>query len=109
MPVSALVSLAEALEVGYSKCKDPSRHLMRAAGVKLKVHCLLSKTGAVVSPGVGILNTQWDYSHLCSVRRFSLSTVEPICSAEKCIGNECANESGDLGFFRRMWVKMAFN
>ena len=69
MPVSALVSFAGALEVGYSKCKNPDHHLMRAAGVKLKVHCLLSKTGAVVSPGVGILNTQWDYSHLCSVRR----------------------------------------
>ena len=103
------MSLAEALEVGYSKCKDPSRHLMRAAGVTQAVHCLLFKTGAAVSPGVGILNTQWDYSHLCSVRRFSLSVVEPTYTAEKFIWNDCANESRDLGLFRRIWVKMAFN
>ncbi|XP_048823279.1 dual specificity calcium/calmodulin-dependent 3',5'-cyclic nucleotide phosphodiesterase 1-like [Lagopus muta] len=52
IPISALVSFVEALEVGYSK-----HNLMHAADVTQTVHDLLFKTGVVVpGTGVGILN-----------------------------------------------------
>ncbi|XP_021244043.1 calcium/calmodulin-dependent 3',5'-cyclic nucleotide phosphodiesterase 1C-like [Numida meleagris] len=57
IPISALVSFVEALEVGYSKHKNPYHNLMHAAGVMQTVHYLLFKTGVVVRTGVGILNT----------------------------------------------------
>lgn len=57
IPISALVSFVEALEVGYSKHKNPYHNLMHAADVTQTVHYLLFKTGVVVSTGVGILNT----------------------------------------------------
>lgn len=98
MPVSALVSFAEALEVGYSKYKSPYHQQMRATGVTQAVRCLLFTTGAVVGPGVGILNTQWDYSHLCSVRRLSLPTIEPICTTGMFMWNDCADEGKIFAF-----------
>ncbi|POI20620.1 hypothetical protein CIB84_015632, partial [Bambusicola thoracicus] len=57
IPISALVSFVEALEVGYSKHKNPYHNLMHAADVTQTVHYLLFKTGVVVCKGVGILNT----------------------------------------------------
>lgn len=39
----------EALEVGYSKHKNPYHNLMHAADVTQTVHYLLLKTGMVVS------------------------------------------------------------
>uniref|UniRef100_A0A672K6H1 Phosphodiesterase n=1 Tax=Sinocyclocheilus grahami TaxID=75366 RepID=A0A672K6H1_SINGR len=47
IPVSALVSFVEALEVGYSKHKNPYHNLMHAADVTQAVHYLLLKTGMV--------------------------------------------------------------
>ena len=48
IPISALVSFVEALEVGYSKHKNPYHNLMHAADVTQTVHYLLLKTGMVV-------------------------------------------------------------
>ncbi|CAL8400572.1 unnamed protein product [Gadus morhua 'NCC'] len=45
IPISALVSFVEALEVGYSKHKNPYHNLMHAADVTQTVHFLLLKTG----------------------------------------------------------------
>lgn len=56
IPISALVSFVEALEVGYSKHKNPYHNLMHAADVTQTVHYLLFKTGVVVSRGIDILN-----------------------------------------------------
>ncbi|XP_056109400.1 dual specificity calcium/calmodulin-dependent 3',5'-cyclic nucleotide phosphodiesterase 1C isoform X4 [Rhinichthys klamathensis goyatoka] len=47
IPVSALVSFVEALEVGYSKHKNPYHNLIHAADVTQTVHYLLLKTGMV--------------------------------------------------------------
>eukprot|EP00069_Balaena_mysticetus_P006699 bmy_18725T0 len=48
IPISALVSFVEALEVGYSKHKNPYHNLMHAADVTQTVHYLLYKTGVAV-------------------------------------------------------------
>lgn len=53
IPISALVSFVEALEVGYSKHKNPYHNLMHAADVTQTVHYLLYKTGVAVSRGRG--------------------------------------------------------
>uniref|UniRef100_A0A8C5FVU6 Phosphodiesterase n=1 Tax=Gadus morhua TaxID=8049 RepID=A0A8C5FVU6_GADMO len=45
IPISAVVSFVEALEVGYSKHKNPYHNLMHAADVTQTVHYLLLKTG----------------------------------------------------------------
>lgn len=50
IPVSALVSFVEALEVGYGKYRNPYHNLIHAADVTQTVHYLLLKTGMVVSP-----------------------------------------------------------
>lgn len=55
IPISALVSFVEALEVGYSKHKNPYHNLMHAADVTQTVHYLLLKTGMVVSCSRGYL------------------------------------------------------
>nr|XP_014349094.1 PREDICTED: calcium/calmodulin-dependent 3',5'-cyclic nucleotide phosphodiesterase 1C isoform X1 [Latimeria chalumnae] len=47
IPISAIVSFVEALEVGYSKHKNPYHNLMHAADVTQTVHYLLLKTGIV--------------------------------------------------------------
>ncbi|XP_050181038.1 dual specificity calcium/calmodulin-dependent 3',5'-cyclic nucleotide phosphodiesterase 1C isoform X8 [Myiozetetes cayanensis] len=47
IPISSLVSFVEALEVGYSKHKNPYHNLMHAADVTQTVHYLLFKTGIV--------------------------------------------------------------
>ncbi|KAK5919741.1 hypothetical protein CgunFtcFv8_023610 [Champsocephalus gunnari] len=47
IPISAVVSFVEALEVGYSKHKNPYHNLMHAADVTQTVHYLLLKTGIV--------------------------------------------------------------
>lgn len=49
IPISAVVSFVEALEVGYSKHKNPYHNLIHAADVTQTVHYLLLKTGMVVS------------------------------------------------------------
>lgn len=56
IPISALVSFVEALEVGYSKHKNPYHNLMHAADVTQTVHYFMLKTGIVVSPAVLPLN-----------------------------------------------------
>ncbi|XP_032807131.2 dual specificity calcium/calmodulin-dependent 3',5'-cyclic nucleotide phosphodiesterase 1A-like isoform X2 [Petromyzon marinus] len=45
IPISSLVSFADALEAGYSKYKNPYHNLMHAADVTQTVHFLLLKTG----------------------------------------------------------------
>ncbi|XP_034038623.1 calcium/calmodulin-dependent 3',5'-cyclic nucleotide phosphodiesterase 1A-like isoform X3 [Thalassophryne amazonica] len=47
IPISAVVSFMEALEVGYSKHKNPYHNLMHAADVTQTAHYLLLKTGMV--------------------------------------------------------------
>ncbi|XP_052397845.1 dual specificity calcium/calmodulin-dependent 3',5'-cyclic nucleotide phosphodiesterase 1A isoform X4 [Carassius gibelio] len=47
IPVSALVSFVEALEVGYGKYRNPYHNLIHAADVTQTVHYLLLKTGMV--------------------------------------------------------------
>ncbi|XP_057178994.1 dual specificity calcium/calmodulin-dependent 3',5'-cyclic nucleotide phosphodiesterase 1A isoform X2 [Triplophysa rosa] len=47
IPVSALVSFVEALEVGYTKFRNPYHNLIHAADVTQTVHYLLLKTGMV--------------------------------------------------------------
>ncbi|KAI4891807.1 hypothetical protein NFI96_028831 [Prochilodus magdalenae] len=47
IPISALVSFVEALEVGYSKHKNPYHNLIHAADVTQTVHYLLLRTGMV--------------------------------------------------------------
>ncbi|XP_060724543.1 dual specificity calcium/calmodulin-dependent 3',5'-cyclic nucleotide phosphodiesterase 1A isoform X1 [Tachysurus vachellii] len=47
IPISALVSFVEALEVGYSKHKNPYHNLIHAADVTQTVHYLMLKTGVV--------------------------------------------------------------
>uniref|UniRef100_A0A6I8P3G4 Phosphodiesterase n=1 Tax=Ornithorhynchus anatinus TaxID=9258 RepID=A0A6I8P3G4_ORNAN len=45
IPVSCLISFAEALEVGYSKFKNPYHNLIHAADVTQTVHYILLHTG----------------------------------------------------------------
>ncbi|XP_078790398.1 dual specificity calcium/calmodulin-dependent 3',5'-cyclic nucleotide phosphodiesterase 1A isoform X3 [Oryzias latipes] len=47
IPISAVVSFVEALEVGYNKHKNPYHNLIHAADVTQTVHYLLLKTGMV--------------------------------------------------------------
>ncbi|XP_062376899.1 dual specificity calcium/calmodulin-dependent 3',5'-cyclic nucleotide phosphodiesterase 1A isoform X1 [Sardina pilchardus] len=47
IPISALVSFVEALEVGYSKHKNPYHNLMHAADVTQTVHFFMLKSGIV--------------------------------------------------------------
>ncbi|XP_068263329.1 dual specificity calcium/calmodulin-dependent 3',5'-cyclic nucleotide phosphodiesterase 1A isoform X1 [Nyctibius grandis] len=45
IPVPNLISFAEALEVGYSKYKNPYHNLIHAADVTQTVHCIMIHTG----------------------------------------------------------------
>ncbi|XP_068565563.1 dual specificity calcium/calmodulin-dependent 3',5'-cyclic nucleotide phosphodiesterase 1C-like isoform X1 [Cebidichthys violaceus] len=45
VPISALISFVDSLEVGYSKHKNPYHNLMHAADVTQTIHYLLLKTG----------------------------------------------------------------
>uniref|UniRef100_A0A3Q1FK67 Phosphodiesterase n=1 Tax=Acanthochromis polyacanthus TaxID=80966 RepID=A0A3Q1FK67_9TELE len=47
VPVSALLSFVDSLEVGYSKHKNPYHNLTHAADVTQTIHYLLLKTGMV--------------------------------------------------------------
>ncbi|KAI5608766.1 calcium/calmodulin-dependent 3',5'-cyclic nucleotide phosphodiesterase 1A-like [Silurus asotus] len=47
IPISALVSFVEAVEVGYTKHKNPYHNLVHAADVTQTVHYFLLKTGMV--------------------------------------------------------------
>ncbi|XP_031439405.1 calcium/calmodulin-dependent 3',5'-cyclic nucleotide phosphodiesterase 1A-like isoform X2 [Clupea harengus] len=47
IPISALVSFVEALEVGYTKHKNPYHNLMHAADVTQTVHFFMLKSGMV--------------------------------------------------------------
>ncbi|KAF3703433.1 Calcium/calmodulin-dependent 3',5'-cyclic nucleotide phosphodiesterase 1C [Channa argus] len=49
VPVSALISFLDSLEVGYTKYKNPYHNLMHAADVTQTIHYLLVKTGMVKS------------------------------------------------------------
>lgn len=57
IPISALVSFVEALEVGYSKHKNPYHNLVHAADVTQTVHYFLLKTGMVVRKFEGLAHT----------------------------------------------------
>ncbi|OPJ80137.1 calcium/calmodulin-dependent 3',5'-cyclic nucleotide phosphodiesterase 1A isoform C [Patagioenas fasciata monilis] len=45
IPVPNLIAFAEALEVGYSKYKNPYHNLIHAADVTQTVHCIMIHTG----------------------------------------------------------------
>uniref|UniRef100_A0AAQ5WWB5 Phosphodiesterase n=1 Tax=Amphiprion ocellaris TaxID=80972 RepID=A0AAQ5WWB5_AMPOC len=47
VPISALLSFLDSLEMGYSKHKNPYHNLMHAADVTQTIHYLLLKTGMV--------------------------------------------------------------
>uniref|UniRef100_A0A3Q1K468 Phosphodiesterase n=1 Tax=Anabas testudineus TaxID=64144 RepID=A0A3Q1K468_ANATE len=47
VPISALLSFLDSLEVGYSKYKNPYHNLVHAADVTQTIHYLLLKTGMV--------------------------------------------------------------
>uniref|UniRef100_A0A665X475 Phosphodiesterase n=1 Tax=Echeneis naucrates TaxID=173247 RepID=A0A665X475_ECHNA len=47
VPISALISFLDSLEVGYSKYRNPYHNLMHAADVTQTIHYLLIKTGIV--------------------------------------------------------------
>ncbi|KAM9332591.1 dual specificity calcium/calmodulin-dependent 3',5'-cyclic nucleotide phosphodiesterase 1C [Pholidichthys leucotaenia] len=47
VPVTALLSFVDSLEVGYSKYKNPYHNLVHAADVAQTIHYLLIKTGMV--------------------------------------------------------------
>lgn len=49
IPVSSLVAFVEALEVGYSKHKNPYHNLIHAADVTQTAHYLMLHTGIMVS------------------------------------------------------------
>jgi hypothetical protein len=48
IPVSCLIAFAEALEVGYSKYKNPYHNLIHAADVTQTVHYIMLHTGIMV-------------------------------------------------------------
>lgn len=48
IPVPNLISFAEALEVGYSKYKNPYHNLIHAADVTQTVHYIMIHTGIMV-------------------------------------------------------------
>lgn len=50
IPVQALVQFVEALEVGYSKYKNPYHNLIHAADVTQTAHFLMLHTGLMVTP-----------------------------------------------------------
>ncbi|XP_071072334.1 dual specificity calcium/calmodulin-dependent 3',5'-cyclic nucleotide phosphodiesterase 1A isoform X4 [Dasypus novemcinctus] len=45
IPIPCLIAFAEALEVGYSKYKNPYHNLIHAADVTQTVHCIMLHTG----------------------------------------------------------------
>lgn len=58
IPVQALVQFVEALEIGYSKYKNPYHNLIHAADVTQTAHCLMLHTGLMVT-----LTTGCQYHH----------------------------------------------
>lgn len=58
IPVSALVSFVDSLEVGYSTHKNPYHNLVHAADVTQTLHYLLIKTGILVSPTAVVISYQ---------------------------------------------------
>lgn len=86
IPISALVSFVEALEVGYSKHKNPYHNLMHAADVTQTVHYLLLKTGMVVSrspdqicPGL----------NAASINSRQLYSCDALNVADSCCRTNC--------------------
>lgn len=65
IPISALVSFVEALEVGYSKHKNPYHNLVHAADVTQTVHYFLLKTGMVVGKPEGLKPTTCRTAFTC--------------------------------------------
>lgn len=49
IPVQALVQFVEALEIGYSKYKNPYHNLIHAADVTQTAHFLMLHTGLMVT------------------------------------------------------------
>lgn len=80
IPISALVSFVEALEVGYSKHKNPYHNLMHAADVTQTVHYLLLKTGMVVSQ----LNREVNLLKI-DRSRSDVTVWATICSNLECL------------------------
>lgn len=79
IPISAVVSFVEALEVGYTKHKNPYHNLIHAADVTQTVHYLLLKTGMVVSRtwqnqfGTFVQFSKWEIKDSMSLDLFRAS------------------------------------
>ncbi|KAM5271374.1 dual specificity calcium/calmodulin-dependent 3',5'-cyclic nucleotide phosphodiesterase 1C isoform 2-T2 [Ctenodactylus gundi] len=78
IPISALVSFVEALEVGYSKHKNPYHNLMHAADVTQTVHYLLYKTGNWLTEleifAIIFSAAIHDYEHTGTTNNFHIQT-----------------------------------
>ncbi|TTC44341.1 Calcium/calmodulin-dependent 3',5'-cyclic nucleotide phosphodiesterase 1C [Bagarius yarrelli] len=79
IPISALVSFVEALEVGYSKHKNPYHNLIHAADVTQTVHYLMLKTGMHWMTELEIFALIFaaavhDYEHTGTTNNFHIQT-----------------------------------
>lgn len=99
IPISAVVSFVEALEVGYSKHKNPYHNLMHAADVTQTVHYLLLNTGMVVSRTTlytGMLDAYWSHLNRCSFGSQEESWVHIIISSTWLSEHLCQLPYGGL-------------
>ncbi|KAF6722129.1 Calcium/calmodulin-dependent 3',5'-cyclic nucleotide phosphodiesterase 1C [Oryzias melastigma] len=75
IPVSALVSFADSLEVGYSTHKNPYHNLVHAADVTQTLHYLLIKTGILLEIfAVLFAAAIHDYEHTGTTNNFHIQT-----------------------------------
>lgn len=75
IPVQALVQFVEALEIGYSKYKNPYHNLIHAADVTQTAHFLMLHTGLMVT-----LTTGCRYCH-------QTQTMTGVCASLHSIGS----------------------
>lgn len=73
IPVQALVQFVEALEIGYSKYKNPYHNLIHAADVTQTAHFLMLHTGLMVT-----LTPFWQRCHQHRSRT-DIKTVTALC------------------------------
>ncbi|XP_014640152.1 PREDICTED: calcium/calmodulin-dependent 3',5'-cyclic nucleotide phosphodiesterase 1A [Ceratotherium simum simum] len=84
IPVSCLISFAEALEVGYSKYKNPYHNLIHAADVTQTVHYIMLHTGIMHwLTELEILATVFaaaihDYEHTGTTNNFHIQTRSDV-------------------------------
>uniref|UniRef100_A0A3B5AYK7 Phosphodiesterase n=1 Tax=Stegastes partitus TaxID=144197 RepID=A0A3B5AYK7_9TELE len=79
VPISALISFVDSLEVGYSKHKNPYHNLIHAADVTQTIHYLLLKTGMHWLTELEIFAITFaaaihDYEHTGTTNNFHIQT-----------------------------------